>query len=1047
MTKDLPTFSPSQWEFLAALYVFQEPTGIDVIGEMVPLPPGPFLELLDETERLGWLQRQDKSVVELVRNLPTHVRRTLGKIGSQERVSEWVAHLEKAGLMSGLPQTVAVRLLLRTERFEEAAELETIAARQALDRRDLPDTLVHLEQSAGVLAGLSAQGKLEGESFLSCADLVMELSDACFSEGSSVKELPALLETFRDLAEKQGDRRSWALIGLHMGRLFYLSDQRSLAFRCFSESGEAVEEMGDEDILWQSAEFLGIFSFMQGNFRRAIEHFERAQRPFGEAKAHLINPYAPLFMAVSSACLGEFHRAIGILDYHRRRAEREGRAGLAAVFRAQLGIILLQVNNRKEGLSNLEAALSAATRNDHALARYLARAGTAYHHFIEGRLTESWDTFNQALGEAEEAGIVRQYGSAFVLEMLYEFKRLGYEALPGFDFDSEVKKIRAGPNMHLRGVALRLLAVEARSKGEEPSRRRSYLRDSADCLRDSGDPVQSAKTLFEMARLDISQGETDKARRYIEQARQGLEGYAEEFFQDDLKYLFEILTPAASRPQYESTEQVFQRFLDVMEQLVPSPDLDETLGRCVAALNRFLGAERGGLFWFRGRSGRSEPILRVGVNLTSREVDCEGFRNNLALVLKAHDQREPLLVRPGRKGEGAEDHRTLAVLCLPFELEGRARAVFYHDNSYLNDSFGFLDGPLLVRLVRHLSLFIDRIWQYGHLLGQQAPKTSPRIVPADSFDEDEIVAQSPLMQALLAQADQIARSESIVLLLGETGVGKELLARRIHRTSDRRKGPYVVIDATTIQENLIESELFGHEKGAFTGADRQKRGRIELANGGTLFLDEVGELPLAVQGKLLRFLQERTFVRIGGRRNLIADCRLLAATNRNLEEEVAAGRFRRDLFYRVNVVPLTIPPLRERKQDILPLARRFLDHYGRDPHRAQPEIPSADEKRLTDYSWPGNVRELKNMVERAVLLFDGKRLDFNFPAGSRLSSTHPFADMPTMEELQRRYIRHVLESTGGRIRGPEGAAERLGMKRTTLYARMKKLGLPRSSVL
>jgi transcriptional regulator with GAF, ATPase, and Fis domain/Tfp pilus assembly protein PilF len=1041
MKKGLPAFSPSQWEFLAALYTLQEPTGLDVVGELAPLPPGPFLELLEEAESLGWIRKRDKGVVELIQDLPAQVRRTLEEIGSQDKVFDWVTRLENTALMSGLPQTAAVRLLLRIERVEDAARLETGAARKALDRQDLPGTFAHLERSAELLAGLSDEDRLEGESLLACADLVMELSDVCFSEGSSVKDLPALLETFRDLAARKGDRRSWALIGLHMGRLLYFSDQRGLAFDCFSEAGEAVEEMGDEDILWQSAKFLGIFSFMQGDFQRAIEQFERALRPFGEAKAHLISPYAPLFMAVSCACLGEFHRAIGILDYHSRGAEREGRFGLAAVFRAQLGIVLLQVNNRREGLTNLEAALSATTKYRHALARYLAQAGTAYHHFLTGRLTESWDNFNRALEEAEASGIVRQYGSAFVLEMLYEFKRLGFPSLPDFDFDSEVEKVLTGPNKHLRGVALRLLALEARSKGGDPSQRQSYLQDSADCLRDSGDPVQSAKTLFEMARLDISRGETDKARRYVEQARQGLEGYAEEFFQDDLKYLFEILTPAASRPQHESTEQVFQRFLDVMEQLVPSPDLDETLGRCVAALNRFLGAERGGLFWFRDHSGRREPILRVGVNLTSPEVDSEVFRDNLALVMQAHDQQDPLLVRPERKREGAEGYRTLAVLCLPFQLEGRMRAVFYHDNSYLNDSFDFLDGPLLVRLVRHLSLFVDRIWQYGHLLGQQTPKTSPTVVPEDSLDEDKIVAQSPLMRALLAQADQIARSESIILLLGETGVGKELLARRIHRMSDRRKGPYVVIDATTIQENLIESELFGHEKGAFTGADRQKRGRIELANGGTLFLDEVGELPLAVQGKLLRFLQERTFVRIGGRRSLNADCRLLAATNRNLEEEVAAGRFRRDLFYRLNVVPLTLPPLRERKEDILPLVECFLDHYGRDLHRGRPTVPSADEKRLADYPWPGNVRELKNMVERAVLLFDGRRLDFNFPASSRRSSTHPFADMPTMEELQRRYIRHVLERTGGRIRGPEGAAERLGMKRTTLYARMKKLGL------
>jgi transcriptional regulator with GAF, ATPase, and Fis domain/Tfp pilus assembly protein PilF len=1038
MTTGLPEFSTSQWEFLAVLHLFRQPTRIDLIGELVPLPPGPFLELLNESERLGWLQRRDEDAVELVRDLPDAVIRTLEEVSSKEKVSEWVNHLESEGLLADLPHAAAVTLLLRTERAGDAARLETKAAREALDGKDLQAAFAHLEQSAELLASLSDKGRLEGESLLACADLVMELSDVCFSEGSSVKDLPALLETFRDLAERQGDLRSWALIGLHMGRLLYFSDKRGLAFDCFSEAEEAVVEMGDEDILWQSARFLGVFSFMQGNFRRAIEHFERALRPFGEARAHLISPYAPLFMAVSCACLGEFHRAIGILDYHSRGAEQEGRFGLAAVFRAQLGIVLLQVNNRKEGLTNLEAALSAASEHHHALALYLAQAGKAYYHFLAGALTESWDNFKQALEEAEKSGIVRQYGSGFVLEMLYEFKRLGFPSLPGFDFDSEVEKILAGHNKHLRGVALRLVAVESRSKGGEPSQRRSYLHDSAEFLRESGDPVQSAKTLFEMARLDISQGDKDKARHYVEQARQGLEGYAEEFFQDDLKYLFEILTPASSRPQHESTEQIFQRFLDVMEQLVPSPDLDETLSRCVAALNRFLGAERGGLFWFRDSR---EPVLRVGVNLTNPEVHSEGFRDNLNLVMQAYDKREPVLARPGRKGKGTAGHRTLAVLCLPFETEGRASAVLYHDNSYLNDSFDFLDTPLLLRLVRHLSLFIDRIWQYGQLLGQQTSETSPRVFAADSFEEDEMVAQSPLMEALLTQADQVARSESIVLILGETGVGKELLARRIHRMSDRRSGPYVVIDATTIPENLIESELFGHEKGAFTGADRQKPGRIELANRGTLFLDEVGDLPLAVQGKLLRFLEERAFLRIGGRRSLTADCRLLAATNRNLDQEVAAGRFRRDLFYRLNVVPLTIPPLRERKEDILPLVGRFLDHYGRDLHGARLGIPSADEKRLTGYPWPGNVRELKNMVERAVLLFDGRRLDFSLPVNSRVSSTHPFADMPTMDELQRRYIRHVLQRTGGRIRGPQGAAEQLGMKRTTLYARMKKLGL------
>ena len=235
--------------------------------------------------------------------------------------------------------------------------------------------------------------------------------------------------------------------------------------------------------------------------------------------------------------------------------------------------------------------------------------------------------------------------------------------------------------------------------------------------------------------------------------------------------------------------------------------------------------------------------------------------------------------------------------------------------------------------------------------------------------------------------------------------------------------------------------LFGHEKGAFTGADSPKTGLIRQAEGGTLFLDEVGELAMSVQSSFLRVLQERRFRPVGGHQEIGSDFRLIAATNRELNHLADQGQFRRDLLFRLHTISIELPRLRERVDDIKPLvfhhAAAICERYGVATKGFAPEFLMA----LEHHTWPGNVRELRNVVERAVLLFDGKRLDFNLPAGSRLTSTHPFADTPTMDELQRRYIRHVLESTEGRIRGPEGAAERLGMKRTTLYARMKKLGM------
>ena len=250
------------------------------------------------------------------------------------------------------------------------------------------------------------------------------------------------------------------------------------------------------------------------------------------------------------------------------------------------------------------------------------------------------------------------------------------------------------------------------------------------------------------------------------------------------------------------------------------------------------------------------------------------------------------------------------------------------------------------------------------------------------------------MLQILAQLDHIAGSDGTVLIMGETGVGKELFANRLHEKSTRREGPFVIVDPTTIPETLVESELFGHEKGAFTGADRQKPGRLELADGGTLFIDEVGEIPKSVQAKLLRALQEKTLVRVGGTRTLRSDFRLRSSHESRSRSEVAAGRFREDLYYRINVVPLAVPPLRERKEDIPLLARYFLAKYASRYGRPEIELTKKDEAKLMGYDWPGNVRELENVVERTVLLSMGEELEFRLPTKATERCGDPLVRTP-----------------------------------------------------
>jgi formate hydrogenlyase transcriptional activator len=308
---------------------------------------------------------------------------------------------------------------------------------------------------------------------------------------------------------------------------------------------------------------------------------------------------------------------------------------------------------------------------------------------------------------------------------------------------------------------------------------------------------------------------------------------------------------------------------------------------------------------------------------------------------------------------------------------------------------------------------------------------------------DGILGQSSGMKCVLRLVEMVAPSDSTVLLLGETGTGKELIARAIHERSRRRGEAFVTLNCAAIPSALFESELFGHERGAFTGAHAQKVGRLEVADRGTMFLDEIGDLPLELQPKLLRALQERTYDRVGSARTRSVDVRLVAATNRDLGEMVAEKQFRSDLFYRLNVFPICIPPLRERREDIPLLVRYFVQKYARSMEKRIETVPAAAIEKLMRWSWPGNVRELENMIERSVILSHSSVLAVSFP--DKLSGGIDAAEVVGQYDAQEQIVR-TLRETGGRISGPNGAAARLGLKRTTLIGRMKKLGINARSV-
>jgi formate hydrogenlyase transcriptional activator len=399
-----------------------------------------------------------------------------------------------------------------------------------------------------------------------------------------------------------------------------------------------------------------------------------------------------------------------------------------------------------------------------------------------------------------------------------------------------------------------------------------------------------------------------------------------------------------------------------------------------------------------------------------------------------------------------------AVCCTPLVHHGRTFGTLNLASRRL-DAFNAQDLELLLPVGAQIAIAVENALAFKEIDALKNKLAVEKLYLEEEirseFNFEEIVGESAALKRALAQVELAAPAGTTVLLLGETGTGKELFARAIHNLSPRRDRTFVKINCAAIPSGLLESELFGHERGAFTGAISQKIGRFELADRGTLFLDEVGDLPLELQPKLLRVLQEQEFERLGGNRTQRVDVRVVAATNQDLSKQVAERAFRSDLYYRLNVFPIQIPALRERPEDIPLLVRYFVQRFSRSLNKAVEYIPADVMDALSSYSWPGNIRELENLLERAVLLSPGKELRVPLSeikstsavaaesSSSSPSSASLTSSISTLEEAERQHILRALKHTQWRIAGPKGAATILGMKRTTLQARMRKLGIRR----
>jgi len=1037
MKKNMPVFSADQWRFLAFLALLNSDVPIHLAGHFVPLPPGPLFEVINKSKKLGWLTQKGEEIFTLNKELPRSVKNKLSNIITPEQVVSIIDGLQKVPTEVDIDPRLMIRLMEKAGFETEAAGQDIVIAEKAVVDGHPNKAWRYFKQAADRL--MKHMESDESKSlFLSVA---LKFSNLSFLLSKGLISLEQYLHKSHDIAYKIGDQRSHALINLHLGRLYYFSGRRTDAMAALSVGLTEVEEIGDEDIFGQAAGFLGIFYYMQGLFKEALPHLEKAAGSYMKEKhIHTMNPSAPVFLSFCLAYLGEFHRAIGSLDCNWRMAKENSDHFLAATLRIILSTILYIIHKDDEAEFHLKEGLKEARHTKNALAVYFAAAPLSFKkmHTNEG-VPKAYDILHQAFKDAAASGFIRQLSSPWIVELFYEFERHGFEPLPQLSLQEIKRRAINENNIHIQGVTLRLEAQKNFHNNKPAKAILLDLEKSQRLLEQSGDIVQLSKSFIQTARIELSGGNRKIGIGSLNRAWATLGGYADIFFPEDLRHLLDPGRHGKYSP--EAPHESVKKFIELSESIFPLHEQDEILTQTVIAINRFFGAERGGLFWFPGGKMTKTPELRAFCNLTAHDIDATNFQPNLALINKAFMEKRPIIKRHIASQTKPSGKSIKAILCLPVEVRGKPRAILYHDNSYLEDCFDFLNAATISRMMRHISRRIDRIYDYFQIREERNTLMVERTLRDKTLEDQRLIYESQVMIDIIKQIDIAARSDSTILLLGETGVGKELMARRVHAMSPRQSKSFIVVDPTSIPETLVESELFGHEKGAFTGAEQQRKGRLELADKGTLFIDEIGELPKSVQVKLLRAIQERQFYRVGGTRMYRSDFRLIAATNRNLAAEVASGNFREDLFYRINVVPFRIPALRERTDDIPVLATFLIEGFSKKYNRPNIKIDAETERLIVQYNWPGNVREMKNIFERATLLSTGDKLEVDLSSMSNIDTEHSFADMPTLQELEKRYIQFVLDKTNGKMGGRDSASEIMGINRATLYSRMKKLGM------
>ena len=903
---------------------------------------------------------------------------------------------------------------------ETACEICTKRMRALMRKADIAGSAGYLELLLNQLEQWQGR-RLTAPEARSFIQYSFAAHDASFYYMKNAARSSALLKKAAGYAASAGDKRTLVLIRFAQASATFFAGTIHFerAHEIFHSAMELLKALDDKELYTRITPFLIVMHFIRGNFQKALECYEMLQKSTHRPVLPFFESQLVLQAASSATYLGHFAHALGMIKSAISTAELEGNAMSAQVCRQHLGVLYAYMRREDDALETLQSVVSRTTMaaNPKLMLRAFATIALCYSRMDRAEM--SYNLLADALRQAKRhPSFSLSYNYLWILELAAFYAEHGFPPLPGIDLDTLLREAETSPSPMMRGHALRLKAILLRNTS--PQEALKLLDASLATLKDAAMPIEYG---------------FGQRRRSEILSVLGREEEAQEAREEALKHLSRIGIDR-QRPTWASPDQkeaLFDACCREAGSIHEWETLEEYCYQLAACLRKVFRAERTALFRMDG-----ETLLRCGsCNLSGSEIASGMFAPGRDLIRERIREKTPF----------ASQRNGLDILCLPFRLPGGNPWLLYADSSAHSSRIPHCAQEDLGRIGLFCASELKNALRLLEARNMRAEVRQIHAVTKMAQEERlELWGKSPSFRMCLERAKVVSATDAAVLLLGETGVGKEVMANYVHRHSGC-KGPFVAVHPASVSENLFENEFFGHEKGAFTGATGQKIGFFELADNGTLFIDEVGDIPMNMQIKLLRVLQEHRFMRVGGTKEIHSSFRLIAATNRDLPRAVREGTFREDLYYRISVIPVTIPPLRERLEDLEELIMAFTDHFSR---RYGKKIPCPDKeslRRLSEYQWPGNIRELRNAVERAVILYTGG--PFDLAVGGQRETQEPsphaetslYADTPTLQELQRRYIQYILNKTGGRISGENGAEKLLGMKRSTLYLKLRQYGI------